>query len=194
MREMIKLFVVIVIFSAVSGGGLAALRGATKARIEVQQLKFVKGPALEKILVGCQNDYLNDRFKITDGQVERNFFIGQFDDKRNVVAFETFGKGFGGDMGVIVAVNIEKDEIVGVAVTTHSETPGLGARVKTDEPFTAQFKGLSIKEPFKVKADGGKVDALSGATVTSRGVCGAMVELGEIYMRLKSQIKDKLKA
>ncbi len=194
MREMIKLFVVIVIFSAVSGGGLAALRGATKARIEVQQLKFVKGPALEKILVGCQNDYLNDRFKITDGQVERNFFIGQFDNKRNVVAFETFGKGFGGDMGVIVAVNIEKDEIVGVAVTTHSETPGLGARVKTDEPFTAQFKGLSIKNPFKVKADGGKVDALSGATVTSRGVCGAMVELGEIYMRLKSQIKDKLKA
>lgn len=194
MREMFKLFFVILLFSAVSGGGLTALRSATMDRIEVQQLKFVKGPTLAKILKGSQNDYLNDRFKLTDGDVERSFFVGEFDGKRNVVAFEAFGKGFGGDIGVLVAVNLETDEIVGVGVTTHQETPGVGARVTTEENFSAQFKGLSIKEPFKVKADGGKVDALSGATVSSRGVCGALTAISEVYMRLKSQIVEKIKA
>lgn len=194
MREMFKLFFVILLFSAVSGGGLTALRSATMDRIEVQQLKFVKGPTLAKILKGSQNDYLNDRFKLTDGDVERSFFVGEFDGKRNVVAFEAFGKGFGGDIGVLVAVNLETDEIVGIGVTTHQETPGVGARVTTEENFSAQFKGLSIKEPFKVKADGGKVDALSGATVSSRGVCGALTAISEVYMRLKSQIVEKIKA
>jgi len=79
-------------------------------------------------------------------------------------------------------------------VTTHQETPGVGARVTTDENFSAQFTGLSIKDPFKVKADGGKVDALSGATVSSRGVCGALTAISEVYMRLKSQIVGKIKA
>ena len=46
--------------------------------------------------------------------------------KRNTVAFESSGGGFGGDIGVIVAVNVETDEIVGIAVTTHTETPGVG--------------------------------------------------------------------
>ena len=75
---------------------------------------------------------------------------------------------------MIVAVNVKTDDIVGVAVTTHSETPGVGSRTKDDPGFSAQFKGLSIKEPFKVKTDGGGIDALSGATVSSRGVCAAV--------------------
>ena len=194
MREMIKLFLVIVIFSALSGGLLATLRGATKDRIEYQKLKFVKGPTIQQILEGCSNDPLVDRFKIADGKEERSFFVGEFDGKRNTVAFEGFGKGFGGDIGVIVAVNLEDDKIVGVGVTTHSETPGVGARTKSDPAFAAQFKGLSIKEPVKVKADGGNIDAVSGATISSRGVCGTVAALAEIYLRLKSQITEKIKA
>lgn len=194
MREMIKLFVVIVIFSALSGGLLATLRGATEERIEYQKLKFVKGPTIQQILAGCSNDPLVDRFRILDGAEERSFFVGEFDGKRNTVAFEGFGKGFGGDIGVIVAVNVENDQIVGVGVTTHAETPGVGAKAKTDPSFAAQFKGLPVKEPFKVKNDGGQIDAISGATITSRGVCGAVVNLAEIYLRLKSQIVEKIKA
>ena len=194
MREMIKLFVVITIFSAISGGMLASLRGATKERIEYQQLKFVKGPAIQEILDGCSNDPLVDRFKILDGDIERNFFVGIFEGKRNTVAFEGFGKGFSGDIGVIVAVNLENDQIVGVGVTTHSETPGVGSRAKTDPSFSAQFKGLSIKDPFQVKTDGGKIDSISGATVSSRGVCGALNELAKIYERLKDDILKKIKA
>ncbi len=194
MREMIRLLVVVAVFSAVSGGLLAAIQNGTRDRIEYQQLKFVKGPTIQQILEGSSNDPLVDRFKLPDGKEERSFFVGVFDGKANIVALEAFGKGFDGDIGVIVAVNVENDEIVGIGVTTHSETPGVGSKIKTNPSLSEQFKGLPIKEPFKVKADGGQIDAISGATVSSRGVCGAVVDSAEIYMRLKRDIIEKLKA
>jgi electron transport complex protein RnfG len=193
MREMIKMVVVLTVLCTFSGGLLAAIRGGTKERIEYQQLKFVKGPAIKAILEGSSNDPIVDRFKIKDGKIERSFFVGIFDGKASTVAFESFGKGFGGDIGLMVAVNIEDDNIIGVGVTTHSETPGVGSRAKTDPGFAAQFKGLSIKDAFKVKTDGGQVDAVSGATVTSRGVTIAATEAGKIYKKLKPQIAEKLK-
>jgi len=194
MRNMIKLFLAVVLFSAVSGGLLAGLRGATQERIESQQIEFVKGPAIRDILKGCTNNPLNDRFKIKDGKEERSFFAGVFDGKVNTVAMEAFGKGYGGQIGLIVAVNIETDQIVGVAVTTHSETPGLGARAKSDPSFVGQFKGNPIADPFKVKSDGGKIDSISGATVTSKGVCGGVVAAAEVYKRLKNSIVEKAKS
>jgi len=194
MREMIRLFVTVAVFSTFSGGLLAAIQSGTKERIEYQQLKFVKGPTIQQIMEGCSNDPLVDRFKLIDGKEQKNFFIGMFDGKANTVALESFGKGFGGNLGVIVAVNIENDKIVGIGVTTHSETPGVGSRAKTDPNFSAQFKGLPIKDPFKVKSDGGQIDALSGATISSRGVCGAVVDSANIYTRLKPEIIKKLKA
>lgn len=193
MREMIKLFLSVLIFSGVSGGLLTALKNSTQEKIEYQQLKFVKGPAIQDILKGCTNDPLVDRFKVTDGKEERNVFVGVFDGKPSTVALETAGKGFGGDIGVIVAVNLENDQIVGIGVTTHSETPGVGSRVKTENAFTAQFKGKSIKEPFKVKADGGSIDALSGATVSSQGVTGAVSALVDVYGRIKNELVEKTK-
>ena len=194
MRDMFKLFIVIVIFSAISGGVLASVRNATKDRIEYQQLVFVKGPAINLIMEGCTNDPLQDRFKIKDQDKERDFFVGEFDGKKNVVAFETYGKGFGGDIGVITAVDVDTDKIIGVAVTTHSETPGVGSKAKTDPKFGAQFKGQPITDIFKVKADGGKIDSVSGATISSRGVAGAIAQSGEIYKRLKNDLKNKMKA
>jgi electron transport complex protein RnfG len=194
MRDMIKLFVVVALFSAVAGGVLASVKEATKDKIEIQQLTFVKGPALNQILEGCTNNPLDDRFKLKDGETNIDFFVAAFNGKRNTVAFEVFGKGFGGDIGVIVAVNLDTDEIVGIGVTTHSETPGLGSRAKTDPTFAVQFKGLSLNEPFKVKADGGQIDALSGATVTSRGVCAAVTAASELYQRLKGEITKRMQA
>jgi electron transport complex protein RnfG len=192
MREMINLFIAVLLFSTVSGGLLAFVRNGTQDLITDQQLKFVKGPAIEQILEGCSNEPITDRFTLTDGEQERIFFIGEFDGKRNTVAFESSGGGFGGEIGVIVAVNVETDDIVGVAVTTHSETPGLGSRAKDDPSFAVQFKGLPIKDVFSVKPDGGQIDAVSGATVTSRGVCGAVSASSAVYFRLKDEVVKKL--
>lgn len=193
MREIIKMVVVLTVLSAFSGGLLAAIRDGTKERIEVQQLQFVKGPAIKAILAGATNDPIADRFKLKVGDAETGFFVGMIDGKPKAVAFEGFGKGFGGDIGLMVAVNLEDDKLLGVGVTTHSETPGLGSRAKTDAKFGAQFKGLSLTESFQVKTDGGKVDALSGATVTSRGVCAALNQAGTLYKQVKPQIAEKAK-
>jgi len=193
MREMIKMVVVLTILCTFSGGLLAAIRVGTKEKIEYQQLKFVKGPAIKTILQGASNDPIVDRFKLKDGKIERSFFVGVFDGKASAVAFESFGKGFGGEIGLMVAVNLDDDNIIGVGVTTHSETPGIGSRAKTDPSFPAQFKGLSIKDVFKVKPDGGQVDIVSGATVTSRGVAVAATEAGNVYKKMKPEIAKKLK-
>jgi len=193
MREMIKMVVVLTVLCTFSGGLLAAIRSGTKDKIEYQQLKFVKGPAIKSILEGASNDPIVDRFKLEDGKIERSFFVGVFDGKASAAAFESFGKGFGGDIGLMVAVNLDNDNIIGVGVTTHSETPGIGSRAKTDPTFAAQFKGLSIKDAFKVKPDGGQVDTVSGATVTSRGLAVAATEAGNVYKRLKPEIAKKLK-
>ena len=192
MREMIRLFMVILIFCAISGGLLTVLHTGTEARIEYQELKFVKGPTLVEILEGASNDPLVDRFKLTDGEQERDFYVGVFDGNPNIVAFETFGKGYEGEIGVIVAINVENDQILGVGVTTHSETPGVGSRAKTDPAFRSQFEELAFEDPVKVRADGGQMDAISGATLSSRGVCSAVDAAGEIYKRLKPSIMEKL--
>jgi Na+-translocating ferredoxin:NAD+ oxidoreductase subunit G len=193
MRELMKMFVVLTVLSAASGGLLAGLRHSTAAQIEQQQLEFVKGPAIKAIFEGATNDPITDRFKIKDGETERSFFVGKFDGKANAVVFEGSGKGFGGKLGLVIGVNIDDDKIIGVGVTTHSETPGLGARAKDDPAFVSQFKGFSIIDPVKVTMDGGKVNAMSGASITSRGVCAAVTASGDIYKKLKPQIADKLK-
>jgi electron transport complex protein RnfG len=193
MREMLRLFAVVTLFAAVSGALLAGVRAATKERIETQQIKFVKGPAIQEIMKGCSNDPLTSRFKLKDGKEERTFFVGVFGGKPNTVAFETTGKGYGGPLDIMVAVDVDDDKIVGVEVTTNRES-GPGARVKADPTFVNQFKGQSIEEPFKLKAEGGKIDAISGATTSSRGLVGAVVSSGEIYNRLKPEILEKIKS
>jgi electron transport complex protein RnfG len=193
MRDLVFMVVILTVLSAFSGGLLSGLRSATAARIEIQQLKFVKGPAIKKILQGVSNDPIADRFSLKDGDVERKFFVGKYDGKANTVVLESSGKGYGGDVGLMVAVNMDDDTIVGAGVTTHSETPGLGAMAKDKPDFVSQFKGLPIEETFKVTNDGGNVNAMSGATITSRAVCAAATEAGSIYKKLKPQLSEKLK-
>lgn len=194
MRDIIKLFLVVAIFSAVAGGVLAAVQNATADRIELQELTYVRGPAIKSILAGCTNDPLTDRFKLKDGDKERSFFVGKFPGNKEEVAFEVTATGSQGDIGVMVGFDLNKNEVVGMGVTTSTETAGLGSRAKTDKAFIDQFKDLPINGAVKVKADGGTIDALSGATITSRGVCAGVSKAIDIYKRLKDEILKKAKA
>ncbi|NVL90539.1 MAG: RnfABCDGE type electron transport complex subunit G [Desulfobacterales bacterium] len=194
MRDIIRMIVVLAVLAACSGGLLAAVKSGTAEKIEYQQLKFVKGPAIKEIMKGCSNDPIVDRFKIKDGEIERGFYVGVFDGKANAVAYETSGKGFGGPVGIMVGVNIHTDKLLGIGVTTHSETPGLGSRAKDDPSFGVQFKGMAMNKPFKVKTDGGEIDAVSGATITSKGVCAGITQSAEFYKKLKPQIIEQAKA
>jgi electron transport complex protein RnfG len=194
MREMIKMLLVLTILATLSGGLLAAIRDNTKDRIENQVLEFVQGPAIRSILEGATNDPIVDRFQIKDGDVERTFFVGVIEGEPRAVTFETFGKGgYGGDVGLMVGIDIKDDKLLGVGVTTHAETPGMGAKAKTDPSFVAQFKDLSLAEPINVTGDGGTINAISGATLTSRAVCSATNGAAKIFEKLKPQLADKLK-
>lgn len=194
MREMIKMVVVLTVLCLVSGGLLAAINSETKEKIKLQILEYVKGPAIRTIFKGASNDPIADRFDLKEDDSTRNFFVGVFEGKPRAIALETFGKGgYGGNVGLMVGIDTKEDKLIGVGVTTHSETPGMGARAETDPSFVGQFKGLPLKESYKVIQDGGSINALSGATLTSRAVCAAATDASNIYQKLKPQLIKKLK-
>jgi electron transport complex protein RnfG len=192
MREMIKMVVVLTILSFFSGGVLAYLRNSTQERIDNQVLEFVKGPAIRAIFEGAGNDPITDRFTIKDGEVERTIFVGVFEGEPRGVAFETSGKGYGGDVGLMVGIDVKDNKLMGVGVTTHAETPGMGAKAKSDPSFAAQYQDLSLDQPIAVTQDGGSISAISGATITSRAVSSAATDASKIYQKLKSQIDENL--
>lgn len=74
--------------------------------------------------------------------------------------------GFGGAIEMMVGVDAA-GRVTGVSILSMSETAGLGARA-SEPAFLDQFRGLSGQ--LSVKKDGGEVDAINGATITSRAV------------------------
>ena len=89
-------------------------------------------------------------------------------------AYIASGKGYGGE--VTISVGIDNDGVLtGVDVITMNETAGLGANCTKPE-FKEQFKGKT--GPLQVTKSGGagdnEIDALSGATITSKAVTSAV--------------------
>jgi electron transport complex protein RnfG len=193
MGEMIKMVVVLTILSVISGGGLKGLEEWAKPKIENNVMNLVKGPAIRQILEAADNDPVEDRFKIQDGEEERNIFVGVFGGKADTVVVEASANGYGDKVGMVVAINMAEETLRGIGVTTHKETPGLGGNAKADPKFAAQFAGQSIGSPFGVTNDGGQISALSGATITSRAVCSGVNQAVEIYNRLKPQLEEQIK-
>lgn len=98
-------------------------------------------------------------------------------------AFEATGKGYGGDISLLVGVNSDKDlTIRKVSVLSHSETPGLGSRI-TEEEFISQFNNKPI-EAIKLRSNNGEIDAITGATISSTAVVDA------VYNEYKNKIKS----
>lgn len=77
-------------------------------------------------------------------------------------------KGFGGALTLIVGVNTD-GTVAGAKVTAHSETPGLGAKSQ-DAEWIAQYAGQPADGSLAVTKDGGRINAITGATITSRAV------------------------
>ncbi len=193
MREMISMIVVLTLLASVSGGLLAAVKSGTEVRIEEQILKFQKAPAIESLFTDVTNDPLKERFNIETQERTLQIFPAKLQDGSAAVAFETFGKGgYGGDIGLMVAIDLDSDKLVGARVTTHAETPGLGSRAKDDPSFVSQFAGKPIDADLALKSDNGTIDAISGATVTSRAVTRAAIQAQELYSKLKPEILKQI--
>lgn len=76
---------------------------------------------------------------------------------------ESTTAGFGGEMSLMVGFDLDRT-IVGVQLLSHSETPGLGARVN-DAGYLSQYGGKTGD-----LALGEDIDAISGATISSKAV------------------------
>lgn len=86
--------------------------------------------------------------------------------------------GFSGYIEIMVGLE-NASEISGYAVLKHAETPGLGTKMDTwfnnTEKPDQNIIGLSLKDQeLKVSKDGGKVDAITAATITSRAFLEAV--------------------
>ena len=81
--------------------------------------------------------------------------------------------GFGGAVDTMVGIDSD-GKVTGISgISASSETPGLGAR-STEPEFQAQFAG-QVGTEVAVAKDGGSIDALTGATITSRAVSEGVV-------------------
>ena len=93
----------------------------------------------------------------------------------NGYAVEVTPSGFDNTITMMVGVDHE-GAVTGISIIDHSETAGLGAvaaaTTAAGEAFRAQFKGMTGS--VSVSKDGGQVDAITSATITSRAVCAGV--------------------
>ncbi len=90
------------------------------------------------------------------------------------VVTATDGEGYGGDIQITVGITAD-GTVNGVSILSISETAGLGMKA-TEPSFYEQYEGVQT-DKFAVAKDGGEgepIDAISGATITTRAVTGAV--------------------
>ena len=184
MKETIKMLVVLSLICGVCALALSSVRSATADRIEFQVLRYVQGPKVNLVLAGAENDLLADRKKIVVDGEEMLIFIGKKGGEPWAIAYEGAGSGFGGEMIVMTGFELASGDLIGIQVITHKETPGIGTKCAED-PFTNGFMGLHIDSNFSTQAEGGEIDAVTGATYSSIGVCEAVRNSVAIFDQVK---------
>ena len=88
-------------------------------------------------------------------------------------AFLAVGTGYGGDISILVGLE-NSETVKGIIILSHIETPSIGDRIEGAD-FLDQFIGLNIND-VSLKRDGGQIDALAAATISSRAVVDAVRE------------------
>mgnify|MGYP000069373113 FL=1 len=144
-------------------------------------------------------DGIHDNNPVTDTVTLKNaegreltVFLAKKGGKVTGVAYEIFGSGYAGEIKLMMGVDAD-GKVLGVRALAHKETPGLGDKIevkKTD--WIERFTGLSLGKPaverWKVKKDGGDFDQFAGATITPRGVVGAVRHGLEFFAENKSKL------
>lgn len=106
------------------------------------------------------------------------------DDKLSGIAAEASSAGYADQVRVLYGYDAAKQAIIGIGVVSMRETPGIGDKILTDEAFLNNFKALDVHlsadmqalaNAVKTVKHGSKthpweIDAISGATVTSKAV------------------------
>ncbi len=174
----------LVIVTLVASTTLGYVYELTKGPIaEAMLAKKIK--AIDEVVVAYDNNPVDEMYKI---QVEGSkdsleVYPAKKEGKLVANAIRTFSpKGYGGDVWLMVGL-LPDGSINNLAVLEHKETPGLGSKMN-NEDFKNQFLSKNPSSfNLKVKKDGGDVDALSGATISSRAFGQATQLAFDTYMK-----------
>jgi len=163
-KYVLRLALTLLLITSFVAAALAAVNAVTEPQIA--QLTAEKTQkAIEAVLPGGYDSEVTD-FANPDGLVSK-VYAGA-----NGYAFEVIPGGFDNTITMMVGVDTE-GKVLGISVVSHTETAGLGAvaaaTTSAGEAFRGQFEGKSGS--VFVSKDGGEIDAITGATITSRAVC-----------------------
>jgi len=153
MKEMLRFGFILGIICAISAGLLAGVDILTKPKILAQERLEEKLSLKEIFPLAYRFDEKKENgeiiyYKVFDSNSQ---FIG--------VAFKASQKGYAGEVKTLVGM-LQNGEITGIKILSQNETPGLGSRI-SERFFTGRFKG---------KNDLSEVEAITGATISSRAV------------------------
>ena len=161
-NKIFKPIVVLCVICIVMTGALAATNGVTAPIIEAATLAAQEKARTELLPEA-------DGFApVADLAVENVVEAYTANNGVGTVVTST-SKGYGGTMTVMVAFTPE-GTIKQIKVTEQGETQGIGSKVAGDASFWTRFEGLEAKELVL----GTDVDALSGATVSSKALTAAV--------------------
>jgi len=172
----------LVVVAIISSSVLGYVYEVTKGPIaEAQKQKKIR--AIKEVVAEFDNSPVDDMYKIPSATDSLEVYPAKKGDANVGSAIRTFSsKGYGGDVWLMVGF-LPDGTINKISVLEHKETPGLGSKMNEDK-FKNQFFGKSPANfKLKVKKDGGDVDALSGATITSRAFSQAVQQAYDSYMK-----------
>ena len=170
---LINMFVALFVICIVSGGVLGVVYNATKDPIAAAETAK-KTEAIKNVLPEF-NELKETMVMSALEDVEIPFYLAHDADNNFIgAAVETFtNKGFSGNISLMVGI-LADGTLKNISVLQHAETPGLGSKM-TEPTFKDQFNGKKADSfNIKVKKDGGDVDAITAATISSRAFCDAV--------------------
>lgn len=129
--------------------------------------------------------YLSDHYDQFEG---RDVYLALHDGTVVGAAITTSAKGYGGAVQVMTGID-QNGCVTGVSILQHSETAGLGANAAKPS-FLEQFITASDEQRptgFAVVKDGGDIDAVTAATISSRAVSNAVTEALGIFAELEAE-------
>lgn len=178
---LVNMILSLLLISTVMAGALGFVYSVTKGPIE-QANKKKEIQAIREVLPPFDNDPTKDA-KIIEGLT---IYMGTNKGIPVGCAVKTFtDKGFSGRFDLMVGFKPD-GSINQIVVLEQKETPGLGSKMK-ESKFKDQFNLLNINtitsKILKVKKDGGTIDAITAATISSRAFCDGVQKAYTLYMK-----------
>ncbi len=184
MKKILQLILSLTLISAVCAAVLAIVNNATKERIA--NLATLKANNAARAVLPASVKAIEPVKDPADASLTA--FIGYADDaKTKVAGYAVPGltaKGYGGNIRLMVGLNPDRT-VISYQVLAAAETPGLGSNLTTPA-FIARFKDQPAAS-VKVTKDGGKIEALTSATITSRAVCDAVADAAQRIDRIEGK-------